>query len=171
MRHFYLLPILALALTAGCRSQAPTPSPQPSATLNWTAASTCVSGAPACTYVVTRAVCPTPTTCPALTSTAWVQLNSSNPTSSTTFKDTAPPQGSLVSYVVTNLQNGLTGQTSGQSNNGVPSSVPIYPGTPGTLTTTVATATAAPIDPPHEGIPEPTTASVNAVTDLVASVR
>jgi hypothetical protein len=134
-----LFAILALALAAGCHAQVPQPTAAPVISLTWTAASTCGGSNPACTYVVSRATCPTATTCPANTSgnTAFTALNATAPVSGLTYTDSTPPAGALVIYTATTVQafsgcptGGCISQPSGPSNSGTPLSVPPSPTAP-----------------------------------------
>jgi hypothetical protein len=154
-KAFLLLP-LALLISAGCRAQMP-PTKSVTVVLSWTAAPGCTTADP-CTYVVSRAVCPTASTCPSTTGTAYTPLNPSLPVSGATYTDATPPAGALVSYIAQTVQGGLTSLPSGQSNNGIPTSVPAMPGPPSALGGATQSAMLA---PPVTGTPEPMVASVN----------
>lgn len=145
MKKIFSTLVLGIFATIGC-AQVPAPSPQPTEVLACTLPSNFVAGT-GNGVVFARAICPTASTCPTNSSgnTSFTALNASSPATTCAFTDNAPPTGVLVIYTASIVQGGLTGQPSGPSNNGVPSSIPVYPGTPGSLTGTQTAMLAPPV--------------------------
>lgn len=138
--------LLALgAMAVGCHSQVP-PSPAPSVSLTWTASTSCVSGQPACTYVVSRAIV-TGNSCPATTGTTYTPLNQSAPATGTNYSDASP--GALNCYVAQTVQNGATSVASAASNSGVPLAVAQVPTAPGSPAATSVAMLAPSLEAPN----------------------
>lgn len=128
----YLFSMLALVISIGCHAQIPPTNHTVS--LIWTAATTCGTGQPACTYVISRAPA-TGTTCPATTGTTYTQLNQASPTTGTTYTDTTA-SGLSVCYIAQTLQSG---GVSVPSNTAGPTTVQGNPTAPSLENPTVAT--------------------------------
>jgi hypothetical protein len=71
-----------------------------------------------------------------------------------------------VTYTVSEVNAGITGQPSGQVNSGVPLTVPSYPGTPGTLNGTQSAALAPPLKPDEKPLPQVASSKIGTATNL-----
>jgi hypothetical protein len=160
------LSLFALSLTAGC--QVPQPSPQPTVSLTCTPSKDATSSY---LYVFARASCTSATSCPANTAgnTAYSAINPSG-SATCSITDTAPLSG-FVTYTVSEVNAGVTGQPSGQVNSGVPLSVPSYPGTPGSLNGTQTAALAPPLKPDGKTLPQIASNKIGTATGLKAKVN
>ncbi len=145
-RSLFLV-FLAVASAAGCAAQVQ-PSPPPSNQVTWPAA-VCPSGqtCTAFSYIVSRATCPTPTTCPAVSVGNYAPLNQSTPSASASYNDTTPPPGVYVAYVIQVVEGGsppVTGQPNIASAATLDAS---YPPTVGAATVTDLAELAPPLQP------------------------
>lgn len=162
-----LIAIFATIAPIACHTQVPPPSPQPTVTLTCTAPSGATAGYG---YIFSRATCTSATSCPANTpgNTNFTALNQSSPAATCGYTDTAPPAGNVI-YTVSAIFSGVTGQPSAPSNGGTPISVPVYPGSPGTLNGTQVAALAPPVKPDVK--PLPVDAKIQGPVTLTAKLE
>lgn len=153
MKNFrsLFLAFLAVASAAGCAAQVQ-PSPPPSNAVSWPAA-VCPSGQTcgAFSYIVSRAVCPTPTSCPSVAVGNYAALNQSTPATSPSLNDSSAPAGVYVAYVIQVVEAPIapsTQPTIGQPN--VASAAQLdasYPPTVGAAAVTDTAELAPPLRP------------------------
>lgn len=145
MKQLSILLAFSMVLVVGCPGQVPKPT-SPQVPMTCTAPPSCSTGG--CTFVFARATCTgtTAASCPANTAgnSAFVALNATAPSSTCAYTDAAPPSGANVIYTASTIQNGLTSLPSANSNQGVPSVIPLVPAAPGAPSGTVTSAELAP---------------------------